>query len=189
MSVAFILDFADADPGAYDRVIEKMDLGGKVAPGGIFHVAGPSNGGWRVVDVWESDEAFQDFADRQIGPLTAGEGMPAPQITRVPVHGTFDERAGGGQIAFFQVIHLDGLDEAAFDAADAQIRPGAVAPDGCVFHVNGPVEGGWLVADGWVSKDIRDRFLQERVAPVMSGSGGGPPAIDDMDVHNTLGPG
>ena len=34
----------------------------------LSHVAGPTDDGWRVVDVWESEEAFQRFGEK-IGPV------------------------------------------------------------------------------------------------------------------------
>ena len=40
----------------------------------------------RVVDVWESDEAFQAFAEEKIGPYTAEVGLSEPAIERHEVH-------------------------------------------------------------------------------------------------------
>jgi hypothetical protein len=90
MSVAVLLDFPDGSVEAYDRVIARMGLsGGEPPPGAIFHVAGARpEGGFRVVDVWESGEAFQAFADAQIGPITAAEGFSPPTVSMWPVHNT-----------------------------------------------------------------------------------------------------
>jgi hypothetical protein len=52
----------------------------------VSHVAGPTpDGGWRVVDVWESDEALETFRQR-LAPLLENAGIPvvAPQV--FPVH-------------------------------------------------------------------------------------------------------
>jgi hypothetical protein len=71
----------------YDAVIEEMQLGGKPAPHGIFHVAGPmEGGGMRIVDVWESQDAFEQFAQEQIGPITQKHGIAAPTVTVWPAH-------------------------------------------------------------------------------------------------------
>lgn len=40
-----------------------------------MHVAGPTDGGWRVIDVWESEEAFQRFG-AIIAPILQEVGMP-----------------------------------------------------------------------------------------------------------------
>ena len=53
--------------------------------GGILsHAAGPTDNGFRVVDVWESEEAFQRFGGT-IGPVLQEVGFPGePQI--FPLH-------------------------------------------------------------------------------------------------------
>lgn len=45
--------------------------------------------GIRVVDVWESDEQFNRFAEEKIGPYTQQVGIPKPpQVTCHEVHNT-----------------------------------------------------------------------------------------------------
>ena len=53
--------------------------------GGILsHAAGPTDNGFRVVDVWESEEAFQRFGE-VIGPILQEVGFPGePQLS--PLH-------------------------------------------------------------------------------------------------------
>jgi hypothetical protein len=86
MPYAFVMDFAGGTTDQYDRVISKMNLGGKTAPNSLFHWVAPTEDGLRVVDVWETVEAFNNFAETQIGPLTAAEGLPAPTVTPYEVH-------------------------------------------------------------------------------------------------------
>ena len=53
----------------------------------LSHVAGPTPNGWRVVDVWETKEQFERFAQEKIGPISAEVGTPGPpQITFHEVH-------------------------------------------------------------------------------------------------------
>ena len=50
----------------------------------LSHAAGPTNDGWRVVDVWRSAEAFERFGP-VIGPLLQEVGFPGePQV--FPLH-------------------------------------------------------------------------------------------------------
>jgi hypothetical protein len=42
----------------------------------------------RVVDVWESREVFDKFAQEQIGPYTAEVGIGEPSMTYYDVHNT-----------------------------------------------------------------------------------------------------
>jgi hypothetical protein len=47
--------------------------------GGIFHAAGPSpNGGWRVLEVWESEEDARRFAQERLMPAFDAAGVPRP---------------------------------------------------------------------------------------------------------------
>jgi hypothetical protein len=92
MASVIMLEFEGATLDQYDQVMEKMDLGGKVPENAVFHVAGQCDGDLRVIDVWESDEAFDRFAEERIGPLTAEVGIPnPPKVTRYPVHNTLTQ--------------------------------------------------------------------------------------------------
>jgi hypothetical protein len=52
----------------------------------VCHVAGPTpDGGWRVVDVWESEEALGHFRQRLM-PLLEQVGIPAVAPQVFPVH-------------------------------------------------------------------------------------------------------
>ena len=89
MAVAVILEFDNTSLEQYDQVVQKMGFspGGPGAKGGIFHWVTKTNGGIRVTDVWESKEVFEQFAESQIGPLTAEVGITGPpKITYAEVH-------------------------------------------------------------------------------------------------------
>ena len=78
MAIAVLMDFTDITQEQYDGILADMNLGGKTPPNAIFHVAGPTEGGWRVVDVWESQEAFDAYARDKIIPLAQKHGMTQP---------------------------------------------------------------------------------------------------------------
>ena len=84
MAVAVILDFPGATLEQYDQVVELMGFtkGGAGAPGGLFHWVTKADDGIRVVDVWESREIFERFAQEKIGPLTQQVGVTDPPRTR-----------------------------------------------------------------------------------------------------------
>ncbi len=60
-----------------------MALAGKPPAGQILHVDGEVNGMLRVIDVWETPEAFATFAQTQLGPAMQKLGIdieiPGPQ--------------------------------------------------------------------------------------------------------------
>ena len=53
-------------------------------------MAGPMSGGWRVVDVWESAEAFQTFSEQRIMPAVKKVGITTqPRIEIYPAHNVY----------------------------------------------------------------------------------------------------
>jgi hypothetical protein len=87
MAVAIEMHFK-ATPEQYDKVIELMGLtSGGIPPGGIFHWAAKTDDGMRIVDVWESREAFDRFSEEQIGPFSQQVGITEqPEMTYREVH-------------------------------------------------------------------------------------------------------
>ena len=169
----------------YHQVVERMHLGGTTAPGGRLHVAGPYAGGLRVIDVWEDMERFLRFRDEKIIPITQELGLPTPEVRVLEVD---QERRGNGEeSAFVQYVIMPGFDRAAFDAADAKILPTDEPPAALTFHVNGPVDGGWCVIDGWTSKQARDEFLENHVRPVLGNVElPSPPVFEEVVVGSVL---
>jgi hypothetical protein len=80
MPVAIVMDFEGGTLAQYDEVIERMGFarGGEGAVGGLFHWVAKTETGLRVIDVWESAERYQQFAEEQIGPITQEVGIPSP---------------------------------------------------------------------------------------------------------------
>jgi hypothetical protein len=85
MAVAMLVDNPEGSQETYERVRERLGLARPA--GGIFHVAGPSpNGGWRVIEIWESEEDAKRFVER-LRPAFEAVGAPAPPPPELwPVH-------------------------------------------------------------------------------------------------------
>jgi hypothetical protein len=89
MAVAIVLTFRGATLDQYDKVLESMGLarGGPVPPGALFHWVTKTDDGIKVVDVWESQEQFDRFAQEEIGPKTRAAGIESePEIRTYEVH-------------------------------------------------------------------------------------------------------
>jgi quinol monooxygenase YgiN len=86
MALAFLFELPGTTQEQYDQVIEKLQLGGRTYPGQLFHVAGPMEGGWRVVDVWESQEAADKFLQAKLGQAFQEVGIAPTQPKVWPVH-------------------------------------------------------------------------------------------------------
>jgi hypothetical protein len=78
MAIGLLFEIPDMTREQYDGMIEANGLADRLPPGQIFHAAGPMEGGWRVVDLWESREHFDRFAAETLAPLMGGE-PPVPQ--------------------------------------------------------------------------------------------------------------
>ncbi len=89
MAVAILVEVPNANSSQYDAVIKEVFPGGTPPGGLLFHVAGPAEGAWRVVDVWESQQAFDSFAQTTLVPAMQRAGIQAqPVIKSWPVHNT-----------------------------------------------------------------------------------------------------
>ena len=90
MAIGVIMDFDGAGPEQYDQVIEKMGLasGGDGPPGSLSHWVAETDSGLRVVDSWESREAFESFAQEQIIPYATEVGLGQPKMELYELHNT-----------------------------------------------------------------------------------------------------
>jgi hypothetical protein len=184
MTVALVMDFPGGTKHQYDEVVDRMGLNGQMVSGGVTHAAGSYEGGWRVIDVWEDLEHFERFRDEQIIPHTSAVGLAPPNVRVIEVA---EDKGGNGQTPeIVQCVILPGLDQEAFRAADAQVS-GDGMPPAITFHVNGPFEDGWIVIDGWSSKQERDEGIESKIKPAIESAPlTGPPRIEDLIVEATM---
>jgi hypothetical protein len=85
VAVTFVLDIPGGTAEQYDSVMEKIGLAGPNPPlpeGGLFHLAYVTESGWRVIDVWESEEAFGRFFAERLGDALASAEVPMSEPPR-----------------------------------------------------------------------------------------------------------
>jgi len=89
MAIAVMQDFPGGTQQQYnqvnDQVLAQLNLGGNTPQGCLFHTAGPIEGGWRILDVWESQDALNTFL-ATLRPIAQSVGIPQPQVTIWPIH-------------------------------------------------------------------------------------------------------
>ncbi len=91
MTIAFVYESDVVDQDGYDNLMKAQGRDDPAAPapdGQIAHLAGPKPaGGWRVIDVWESEQAAGTYyaSDRF---AAVRDGASAAGITRStwPLH-------------------------------------------------------------------------------------------------------
>jgi len=78
MTVAVLVDNPEGSLEMYEKVRAQLGLEGPA--GGIVHLAGPGPaGGWRVIEVWESEEDARRFREERLMPAFDAAGVPRPQ--------------------------------------------------------------------------------------------------------------
>ena len=82
MMVGVQLDFLGGTLEHYDQINEMIGLlpGGPASRQELFHWATKTEDGFRVIDVWESQEAFEEFEREKLSPIYRQVGVPRPPL-------------------------------------------------------------------------------------------------------------
>jgi hypothetical protein len=86
MAIARVFEGHGWTPEQYDALMAKLDVGGKTAPGVLFHWVTKTDDGMRATDVYESRDAADGLVRDRIGPAAAELGLPLPEITEYDVY-------------------------------------------------------------------------------------------------------
>ena len=89
MAIVIVNEMHGGSQDLYDKVTDRVMPGGQLPQGCRDHIAGPIEGGWRVITVWESEDQFDQFRNGTLIPALqeagAGETV-APKMTTNAVH-------------------------------------------------------------------------------------------------------
>jgi hypothetical protein len=91
MAYGLIHHFAGGTKEQYEASIGAVHPGSGLLPEGqVFHAAGPSDGGWTIVAIHDSQESWERFRDGVLGPRMAagieGGFAAPPQETTFTVY-------------------------------------------------------------------------------------------------------
>jgi len=89
MSVVVVNEMQGGDQGFYDEVTSRVMPEGRLPAGCSEHIAGPTDGGWRVISVWDSEEDFERFRSDTLIPALRDSGredVVAPSVQADPVY-------------------------------------------------------------------------------------------------------
>jgi hypothetical protein len=84
MAIAVIIE-TQGTPEDYQRVGQELREQGEPAAGMLTHIGMQAETGVRIVEVWESQEAYDTFVRDRLGPTLQRLGLstssaPAPQV-------------------------------------------------------------------------------------------------------------
>ena len=92
MAIGVLFDFPGVTAAQYEGVSKKLTGGRGLqalsdwpVKGILSHAAGPTQNGWRVIDVWESEGAFGKFGP-VLMPLLQEFKIPQVQPQIFPIH-------------------------------------------------------------------------------------------------------
>lgn len=87
MAVVYIFEVPDSGAEQYDAVMERL---GDNPPGRLYHVAGPYEDSWRVVDVWETPQQFEEFLAEKLIPAARATDFFASMPLSFTAHNIVD---------------------------------------------------------------------------------------------------
>jgi len=90
MSTVMLMEWAGVTQDQYNQVMRTLDLDKKPPAGGIFHVAGFTAGTLRVLDIWESQQAFEKFQKDRLAEAVQKAGITSqPNVQFFPAHNIY----------------------------------------------------------------------------------------------------
>ena len=97
MAIAILAEIPGLTQEQYETVVRHVNETGTPA-GALFHAGGPIDGGYRMVEVWVSQEAADAFYGSALYQQATATVTAQPQITTWPVYG-LDDGSGWRRIA------------------------------------------------------------------------------------------
>jgi hypothetical protein len=90
MATIMQLHWPEATKEQYERIRQIANWEGDRPEGAQLHVVGFSDDGMRILDIWDSPEAFNTFFERRIGPAVQEVGVEGqPDVRIFPLHGVY----------------------------------------------------------------------------------------------------
>lgn len=91
MAIGLIQFLPGVESESFGRLIDELvaDGGPIPAEGNMFHISGPIEGGWQVVDIWESREHFDRFREARQAPAMEKAGGIETRVTDFPIEAQF----------------------------------------------------------------------------------------------------
>jgi hypothetical protein len=87
------IDAIGLNANEYRAVLDKMGVETNPAANIFLHITAPIDGGYRITEVWDSKEAFEEFLHKRLTPANEALGIKGnANITVMPLHNFFAPR-------------------------------------------------------------------------------------------------
>lgn len=172
MAVLMLFETPGATVEQYERMNAIMGINGdEDAPAGLIsHVAGRTDDGMLIADVWESEEQLRAFFADHLGAALAEVGIDGSAHPRIlPIHNMI-ARGAGTKDGVIVVLEVEGFGTDTYDAMIERM-PAHDSSHPAVSHAAAADGDGMLIVDVWESPDAFGRFAQEQVGPAGAAAG------------------
>ena len=85
MPVLVVSENPGGTPEQDKAILEAANVATDPPSGALMRLAGPTDGGWRVLSLWESREAFDAFLRDRLTPVLQKAGRPIPKFEFWPI--------------------------------------------------------------------------------------------------------
>ncbi|HMH07464.1 MAG TPA: hypothetical protein VK579_12360 [Terriglobales bacterium] len=87
------LDVTGLTPEEYRAILDKMGVETRPAGGIFLHLTTPTDFGYRIVEIWDSKEGFEEFLEKRLAPASKAIGLDRKtDISITPLHNFFAPR-------------------------------------------------------------------------------------------------
>ncbi len=87
------LDVNGLTPEEYRAVLDEMGVETRPAAGIFLHLTTTTDFGYRIVEIWDSKEGFEEFLEKRLGPASKAIGIDRKtDISITPLHNFFAPR-------------------------------------------------------------------------------------------------
>jgi hypothetical protein len=93
MTVVTTIDVKDMTPAEYRAVLDRMGVETRPEPGIYLHITVDTDFGYRVIEIWDKQEGFEEFAERRMFPALQALGIDREAVITIrPLHNFFAPR-------------------------------------------------------------------------------------------------
>jgi hypothetical protein len=170
MAVLMTLEVRGGTTAQYDRTNEILGIAEEhdAPPGLVAHVCAVTDDGIVIVDVWDSVNSLDDFAQGRLRAAFAEAEMPEATPRVLPVHRLLF--GAGKESNVLVLLDAPGLTTEAYDALVARMPAHAGSGENhpAVLHVAAlETDGHIRVADIWDSEAAFGEFVQSELGPAV----------------------
>ena len=93
MTFVTTLDITGLTPEGYRAVLDKMGVETQPATGIFLHLTTATDFGYRIVEIWDTKEGFEEFLENRLAPASEALGIESKTVILItPLHNFFAPR-------------------------------------------------------------------------------------------------